>query len=210
MKLVTLLVTRSKSCSVKTLHTVLRINLTCMQKGVDNEISYVDDDPFLKAEIIERFMKTHDRIIFVDFGVALDDASVAECFEKHEKVGMVVFPGVKDGIDWGLFKHKIKSGSSEPVEQMGLNFDTDVSMKISDDIYRVKSTQAKAWFMNTKNTIKSIKDKKSGKWVVNPKMFEKFIDQGVRIYAFTAAKLTLTYTHECISNILNAAGVRVD
>ena len=128
MKLVTLLVTRSKSCSVKTLHTVLRINLTCMQKGVDNEISYVDDDPFLKAEIIERFMKTHDRIIFVDFGVALDDASVAECFEKHEKVGMVVFPGVKDGIDWGLFKHKIKSGSSEPVEQMGLNFDTDVGL----------------------------------------------------------------------------------
>ena len=181
-----------------------------MQKGVDNEISYVDDDPFLKAEIVERFMKTHDRIIFVDFGVALDDASVAECFEKHEKVGMVVFPGVKDGIDWGLFKHKIKSGSSEPVEQMGLNFDTDVSMKISNDIYRVKSTQAKAWFMNTKNTIKSIKDKKSGKWAVNPKMFDKFIDQGVRIYAFTAAKLTLTYTHECISNILNAAGVRVD
>ena len=83
-------------------------------------------------------------------------------------------------------------------------------MKISDDIYRVKSTQAKAWFMNTKNTIKSIKDKKSGKWMVNPKMFEKFINQGVRIYAFTAAKLTLTYTHECISNILNAAGVRVD
>jgi hypothetical protein len=38
-----------------------------MQKGVDNEISYVDDDPFLKAEIIERFMKTHDRIIFVDW-----------------------------------------------------------------------------------------------------------------------------------------------
>jgi hypothetical protein len=64
--------------------------------------------------------------------------------------------------------------------------------------------------MNTKNTIKSIKDKKSGKWAVNPKMFEKFIDQGVRIYAFTASKLTLTYTHECISNILNAAGVRVD
>ena len=107
-------------------------------------------------------------------------------------------------------KHKIKTGSSEPVEQMGLNFDTEIGAKISDDIYKVKSTQAKAWFMNTKNTIKSIKDKKSGKWAVNPKMFGKFIDQGVRIYAFTAAKLTLTYTHECISNILNAAGVRVD
>lgn len=209
MKLVTLLVTRSKSCSVKTLHTVLRINLTCMTKGINNEISYVDDDPFLKAEIIERFMKTHDRIIFVDFGVALDDDSVNECFEKHEKIAMIVFPGVKCGIDWGLFKHKIEKGSSEPVSQMGLNFDTEIGTKISSDIYKVKSTQAKAWFMNTKNTIKSIKDKKSGKWVVNPKMFEKFIDQGVRIYAFTAAKLTMTYTHECISNILNAAGVKL-
>ena len=210
MKLVTLLVTRSKSCSVKTLHTVLRINITCMQKGVDNEISYVDDDPFLKAETIQRYMKSHDRIIFVDFGISMDEKSIAQCFEKYDNVGCLVFPGVKEGVDWELFKSKIKNDSSEPVEQMGLNFDTDVSMKISDDIYRVKSTQSKAWFMNTKNTIKSITDKKSGKWAVNPKMFEKFIDQGVRIYAFTAAKLTLTYTHECISNILNAAGVRID
>ena len=84
MKLVTLLVTRSKACSVKTLHTVLRINLTCMQKGVDNEISYVDDDPFLKAEAIERYMKSHERIIFVDFGISLDEKSIAQCFEKHE------------------------------------------------------------------------------------------------------------------------------
>jgi len=41
-------------------------------------------------------------------------------------------------------------------------------------------------------------------------MFEKFVEQGVRIYAFTAAKLTMTYTHECVSNILNAAGVKVN
>jgi hypothetical protein len=41
-------------------------------------------------------------------------------------------------------------------------------------------------------------------------MFQKFLQQGVRIYAFTAAKLTQTYTHECISNILNAAGVKVN
>jgi mannose-6-phosphate isomerase class I len=93
---------------------------------------------------------------------------------------------------------------------MGLHFDTEVGMKISDNIYRVDSTNAKAWVMNTKNVIKSIKDKKSSKWTVNPKMFEKFIEQSVRIYAFTAAKLTMTYTHECVSNILNAAGVKVN
>jgi hypothetical protein len=210
MKIVTLLVTRSKSCHVKTLHSVLRINITCLQKGFDNEIAYVDDDPFMKAETIQRYMKSHDRIIFVDFGVGLDDNSIAQCFEKHTNVGCLVFPGVKEGVDWELFKSKVKDGSSEPVGQMGLHFDTEVGMKISDNIYRVDSTNAKAWFMNTKNVIKSIKDKKSSKWTVNPKMFEKFIEQSVRIYAFTAAKLTMTYTHECVSNILNAAGVKVN
>ena len=42
------------------------------------------------------------------------------------------------------------------------------------------------------------------------KMFEKLIEQGVRVYAFSASKLTMTYTHECLSNILNAAGVKVN
>ena len=38
-------------------------------------------------------------------------------------------------------------------------------------------------------------------------MFSKFKEKGIRICAFTAAKLIHTYNHECISNILNAAGV---
>jgi hypothetical protein len=61
--------------------------------------------------------------------------------------------------------------------------------------------------MFPKNVIKSIKDKK-GDWKIYPKMFEKFKESGVKIYAFTAAKLIITYPHECISNILNAAGVQ--
>lgn len=208
MKIATILVTRSKSCHVKTLHTVLRINIKCIQKSIDNEITYVDDEPFQKADMVQKYMKTHDRIIFIDFGISMDDATIAQCFEPHEHVGCLVFPGVKEGVDWELFKSKIKSESTEPIEQMGLNFDTEIGMKISDDIYRVKSTEAKAWMMNTKNVMKTLK--KSGGIKVYAKMFEKFLEQDVRIYAFTASKLTMTYTHECVSNILNAAGVKVN
>jgi len=208
MKLATILVTRSKSCHVKTLHTVLRINIKCIQKSIDNEITYVDDEPFQKADMVQKYMKTHDRIIFIDFGISMDDATIAQCFEPHEHVGCLVFPGVKEGVDWELFKSKVKSESTEPIEQMGLNFDTEIGMKISDDIYRVKSTEAKAWMMNTKNVMKTLK--KSGGVKVYAKMFEKFLEQDVRIYAFTASKLTMTYTHECVSNILNAAGVKVN
>ena len=209
MNIVTILVTRSKACHVKTLHTVLRINVQCLQKNINNQITYVDDDPFQKAEAVQKFMKTCDRIIFIDFGIGLDDDSIKQCFESHDTVGCLVFPGVKEGVDWGLFKAKIEDGSSEPVTQMGLHFDTEVGMKISEDIYRVKTTEARAWVMNTKNVTKALKKSGDGTKIY-AKMFEKFVEQGVRIYAFTASKLTMTYTHECLSNILNAAGVKVN
>ena len=54
----------------------------------------------------------------------------------------------------------------------------------------------------------SITDKQGIKIVPKfDKMFSKFKEKGIRICAFTAAKLIHTYNHECISNILNAAGV---
>jgi hypothetical protein len=208
MKLVTILVTRSKSCHVKTLHAVLRLNIRCLQKKIDNEIAYVDDDPYKKAEMVEKYMKTHDRIFFVDFGIGIDDASLDQVMENHEGVGCLVFPGVEEGIDWGMFKEKIKNDTDEPVSQMGLNFDTVVGSVVSKDIRKVVSTNAKVWMMNTKNVTKTLQKSKDSK--ISPKIFEKFLRQNVRVYAFTAAKLTITYTHECVSNILNAAGVKVN
>jgi hypothetical protein len=138
--------------------------------------------------------------------VSLDENSIAQCFEKHEGVGCLVFPGVKEGVDWGLFKAKVKDGSDEPVSQMGMHFDTEVDKKISKDIYSVVKTDARAWMMNTKPVYKIMAKNKDPK--IGLKFFDKFLRQNVRIYAFTAAKLTMIYTHECISNILNAAGVK--
>ena len=209
MNIATIIVTRSKSCSVKTLHTILRLNMLCLQKNINNEITYVNDDPFEKAEMIQKCMKKHERLVFIDFGISMDQESIEQLFHKHEGVGCLVFPGVREGIDWDLFKSKVKSGSTEPISQMGLHFDTEVGKLVSENIYQVISTDPKVWMMNTKNVIKNIKDKKTGNWKIYPKTFEKFWEQGVKMYAFTAAKLTMTYTHECISNIMNAAGVRV-
>ena len=69
MNLATIIVTRSKSCHVKTLHGVLRLNIKCLQKGLNNQIVYVNDNPFEKADVIQKCMKTHDRIVFIDFGI---------------------------------------------------------------------------------------------------------------------------------------------
>jgi hypothetical protein len=211
MRIATILVTRGKSCHVKTLHTILKFNIRCMKTGTENEVIFVNDEPFEKAEIIYKYLKSHDRIFFVDFGISVDEASLDKVFDKHDGVGCLVFPGVTEGIDWGMFKEKVVSKSKEPVEQIGLHFDTIVANKISDDIYSVNETSAKSWVMMNKNVMKHLKDKKNGAFKIHPRMknmFLKFKEAGIKIHAYTAAKLIMTYSHECVSNILNAAGVK--
>lgn len=212
MKIATIIVTRGHSCHVKTLHTILRFNLQCLQAGtVQNEVVFVNDDPYEKSETIHKFMKSHDRIFYIDFGIHVDDASMQKVLASNEGYGAVVFPGVKEGINWDSFRKKIKEGSTEPVEQMGLDFDTEVIAKVAEDLYTVKTSSAKAWVLMTKPVLKSIKDKRTGTFKIHPKlevMFAKFKEHGVRLVAFTAAKLIHTYSHECIGNIVNSSGVK--
>lgn len=212
MKIATIIVTRSKSCHVKTLHTILRFNIMCVQSGTtQNEVVFVDDEPFEKSEKIHAFMKTHDRIFFIDFGIQVDDASMKMVLDKNEGQGVVVFPGVKEGIDWGMFKTKVLADSKEPVEQLGLSFDTEVTAKISEHLWTIKTTEAKSWVLMCKPVLKCIKDKRTGTYKIHPKMstmFSKFKEHGVRLVAFTAARLVQTYSHECIGNIVNASGVK--
>lgn len=210
MKLVSIIVTRSKSCHVKTLHSILKLNIKCLQNSVDNQIIYVRDDPLDKIEIIERCMKKYERILFIDFGIGVDDASLNQCLEISDSSGCVVFPGVKDGINWEMFKEKVKSDSKEPVSQMGLEFDTVLGNKTAPNFYKVVSTSAKVWVMIPKTIIKQIKPTKKGGWKLRPDMFRYFQEQGVKMYAFSASKLIQTHTHECISNIMNAASVKVN
>lgn len=212
MKVATIIVTRSHACHVKTLHTILRFNIACLQSGqVQNEVSFVNDDPYEKSEAIHKFMKTHDRIFFVDFGIHVDEASLNTVLAKNEGYGAVVFPGVKEGIDWDMFKKKVHEKSTEPIEQMGLTFDTEVLAKVAEDIHTVKTTGAKSWVLMTKPVLRSIRDKRTGTYKIHPKldvMFAKFKEHGVRVVAFTAAKLVNTYTHECVGNIVNSSGVK--
>lgn len=212
MKLRTIVVTRSGACHVKTLHTILRCNIKSMQTdGVQHEIAFVNDDPYEKSDCIEKSMKTHDRVFFIDFGIHVDDNSLAVVFEPNENMHVIVFPAVMDGIDWTMFKDKVKSGSAEPTRQMGLHFDTDVSSCISENYYNVKSTRAKTWLMMCKPTIKHMKCRRTGDVKIHPKsvtMFEKFKENGVKIAAYTAANIVITYTHECVGNILNSAGIK--
>jgi len=119
---------------------------------------------------------------------------------------------VRDGINWDMFREKACSGTSEPVEQCGLEFDTELGQKIGESMYWVNKTDPKAWVMETKHVNKILKGRKNGDAIRLPprnvEMFDKLIALGVKICAWTAARLVVTYPHECLSNILESAGVK--
>ena len=210
MHIVSVIATRNKSCHIKSLHVMLRFNVLCLERGHSHEICYVTDDPHDKADVFTKNLKgKSDKILFLDFGVHIDNESLKQVFEKNQGL---VFPAPIDGVDWGMFKEKVLADTSEPIQQAGLIFDTEVAQKVSDGLYKIKSTTPKAWVLDTKAALRSLRQKKGAGISVPSKMgefFEKMMRNELKIYAYTKAEVTVTYTHECLSNILQAAGVKV-
>ena len=105
------------------------------------------------------------------------------------------------------------SDCTEPLSQAGLNFDTQVSQRIREDNYKVTKTIPRAWVVESKNIIKTLKEKKGATLKLpaqTHELFEKFLAKGVKTYAFVGAQLSITYQHECLSNILQSAGIVKD
>jgi hypothetical protein len=211
MHVVAVVVTRSVSISVKTLHTLLNLNRLTSIKRHSLEIVYVNDDAFEKKAILLKKAKTCDRLIWMNFSVHVDDASLDKMLEKFVNgYHCLVLPGVTQGIDWDMFKKKVLSDSKEPVSQMGLNFDTEVGKSIGEHLHIVTSTDPKAWAIDTKPVLKAIKGSKGDGTISanSSEMFKTLIERDVKVYAFTDAHIVLTYPHECVGNLLSAAGVQ--
>lgn len=60
-----------------------------------------------------------------------------------------------------MYRKKITEDSKEPVNQMGLNFDTEVKGNpLGEDLYAVAKTNPKCWAMDSKAFLRCLKDKK--------------------------------------------------
>lgn len=214
MHVVTIVVTRSKSCHVRTLHSLLHMNIQFLQNGVQHELCFINDDPFEKSEMILAKLKQSDRLIFIDYSINLDSQSIGYFLKDFEQCNCLIFPCVKEGINWDQFRDKVSRDSEEPIEQMGLDFDTEVGQKISENIYRVTKTEPKCWMMDSKSILKFMKNKKKEPLqklpAKNSELFDMLAAKGVKMCAFVNAQLTTVYSHECLGNILNAAGVKLN
>lgn len=182
----------------------------CLHRGVQHNIIFVNDDPFQRVELIMKQLKNSERLAFIDYSVYVDNDTIDKMFvTQFDQFSCLVFPCVTEGIKWDAFKTNLNT--TEPSSQIALDFDTTLGQKIGESLYRVQTTEPKCWIMDTKPIIKALRDRK-GEGIKLPaknvEMFQRLAEKGVKICAYTACRLTVTYPHECLSNILESAGVK--
>lgn len=200
------LVTRNKAITVTTLHMLLQLAGRCYQRQ-DHQlaINFVED-----TKPMVKFIRQGERVLWVDYACSLDPDSFEHVFDPMKGRDVLIFPTVTEGIDWNRFRKNV--GSKESVNQIGLNFDTEVGSKISDGIWTVTRSNPKVFVVNGSAVEKKTRQKK-GEGLRLPRdvdlIFEKFKECDVKMHAWTKANVLVLYTHECVGNILEANGVRV-
>jgi len=181
-----------------------------MQKQQHLEIHFVED-----RSQLHKLIKTGERLFFMDYGTNLNNEILHKVVEPFDKgVQVVVFPSVKEGINWSMFEKKTKEGSTEPVGQRALEFDTQVGKKLADGLYECQSTSARVWAMDTKPVDKKLR---GGKEPVKlplegspENMFNTLQRIGIKIGVMSEAVVVCHFIHECFGNILEASGVKLE
>lgn len=186
----------------------MNINMYALVKGVHAEVHFVED-----MSGLPKLIKSGERVVWLDYGTNIDQDGTRLVFEPFDKeVRILVCPAVKEGIDWEMFRTKTLNGSTEPVAQRGLSFDTEVGKKIAEGVYDVKKTSARVWIMDTKHIDKKLRgDKVQVKLDTSSyeKMFDQLLRMNVRIAAATKAQVICHFIHKCSGNILETPGVNV-
>jgi hypothetical protein len=199
-------VTRNKSISATTLHTMMNVHMECMRRGVHLEIHFVDD-----KSTLPKIIKSGERIFWMDYGTNLNVEILSKVLDPFDKgVQILVFPSVKEGIDWERFVKKTQAGSTEPSNQRGLHFDTEVGKKLDEGLYEATKTSARVWVMDAKPVDKKLRGGKEPVKLVlndNEAMFTQLKNLGIKIGVASKAMVVCHYVHECFGNILEAGGV---
>ena len=210
-----ILTTKNKSIYVKTLHSMLTLESACSQLGIQMDVTFVNDDMQTKMDILKKKIKVVDRIMWIEYGVCIDKDTIKNMIIKYNNNHALVFPTLKEGVDWDMFRQKCKDGSSEPAHQLGMNFDVDISNKIIDkenNFYEVLSCTPHCWTIDCKPIMKKLKDKNKKDFVFPSTIddfFKKCISKGVRVGASVDSRTYNHFTHECIGNIMNIPNIVV-
>ena len=182
--------------------------MLAMMRGIHLEVHFAED-----KSTLPKLIKTGERIFWMDYGTNLNNEILTKVIDPFDKgVQVLVFPSVKEGINWDQFRKKTRAGSKEPAAQRGLEFDTTVGKKLADGLYECDKTNSRVWAMDAKPVDKKLRGGKDPiKLNVddNEAMFAQLKNMGIKIGVASEAVVVCHFVHECFGNILEAAGVEL-
>ena len=182
-------VTKNRTLTAATMHTILTLNIKCMQRGKDLNIHFMPDKSGFN-KLIDKDTTT----VFLDYATSLDEPTLESFFEDFD--GVRIFPGPVSAVFWDQFKKKTLEGSTEPVSQRGLKFDIDVG------------EDPCALVVKGKKTFKKLREKYLKFPTEN--ILEKLRTNDIHPVIYGKAVVTRTFPYECLGNILDVSGVTVD
>jgi len=190
---------------VTTLHSLMTLGMYGAQRQVPIEYMFVEG-----LDALPKLVKSGERILWFDYGTNLDQESIPRVLDPMEKdIRVVVFPAVVEGVDWDMFRKKTVEGSTEPIHQRALRFDTDVAKKVvGTNLYDVVKTSARVWVMDSKPIDKKLKSiQKNLSCDSYENMFAQLKSNNIRVVALPSATVIRHFTHKCLGNILEMPGV---
>lgn len=183
-------VTRNRSISTATLHTILNINMKCMLNGLDLNIHFMNS-----RDQVAKLIEKGNSVLFLDYGTALDDSTIEHIIKNPD--GFYIFPTPIEGVDWEQFRKKTLEGSSEPVSQRALRFDVDTD-----------GSDISAFYVGSKKTSRLLRERKISFPVTDT--LKKLKAHGIPFTIYSKATVIKTFPHECLGNILDVSGVSLE
>lgn len=183
-------VTRNRTISTATLHTLLNVNIKCMLNGIDLNINFMNT-----REGIGKYVEKGLPVLFLDYGTALDEETL-EYIIKHQD-SFLVFPTPLEIVDWESFRKKTLDGSKEPVSQRALKFDVDTD-----------GADLSVFYVGGKKTSRLLKERKISFPLSDT--LKKLRAHSIPFIIHTRAVVTKSFPHECLGNILDVSGVSLE
>jgi hypothetical protein len=186
----------------------MTIGMYGAQRQVPVEYMFVEG-----LDALPKLVKTGERIVWFDYGTNLDHDSIPRVLAPMDKdIRVVVFPSVVEGVDWDMFRKKTVEGSTEPIHQRALTFDTEVTKKVvGTDLYDVDKTSARVWVMDSKPIDKKLKSaQKNLSCDSYESLFTQLKSNNLRVVALPSATVIRHFTHKCLGNILEMPGVMMN
>jgi hypothetical protein len=124
------------------LASVLALQGMCMQRGVQVLVDFIGNESLVQRArnvLTARFLKSQaTHLLFIDADIAFDPATVFRLLDFDKDVATAVYP--KKMIDWPAVEAKLAQASTEPIAQMGLDFNINIagqSAQVQDGFIRV-------------------------------------------------------------------------